>query len=260
MRIRPLAKLVVFVAAMLPTVCLADDPPKVVDVVNQVEGATTILAIVDHGAQVKKGDILFELDSAALKDKLTNQQIVLAQAKAEVENAKKTLEVVTITSQETREGVDEEIKTTENDVKISELDVKIAQAAVEGEKAKLSTNGDETNYNKAKNQLARAQTDLNKNKGKLKSFKDIIGPKRKQEADLNVGTAQTEVKTVEAIYLLEIGKADKIKKMIGFCTVKAPREGQVYYANPNPPRADGYVIEEGATVREKQVVIRIVGE
>lgn len=258
MRIRPITKLAILLLATITTVGLADDPPKVIEIANQVEGQTTILAIVSDGIRVKKGDLLFELDSAGLKDRLTNQQIVVVQAKAEVESAKKTLDVVSLNSQELRESTDEEIKTTENNVRISELDIKITQGMIEGEKIKLQTNGDQTNYNKLVTQLGRAQLDLARHKAKLKSLKDVIGPKRKQEADLNVGKAQTELKTVESIYQLEVGKANKIKKLIEFCTVKSPVDGQVRYAHPDPPRADGYVIEEGATVREKQVVLRII--
>src|SRR5262249_5093485 len=43
------------------------------DVRCQVEGQTTIIKIVPEGTAVKKGEVVCELDSSALKDSLTNQ-------------------------------------------------------------------------------------------------------------------------------------------------------------------------------------------
>ncbi|MGC8641125.1 MAG: hypothetical protein ACP5XB_14765 [Isosphaeraceae bacterium] len=42
---------------------------------SRVEGRTTILSIVPEGTRVKKGDLVCELDSAALRDQLSNQKI-----------------------------------------------------------------------------------------------------------------------------------------------------------------------------------------
>jgi HlyD family secretion protein len=260
MTIRLMTMTVAFLTATTSTLVLADDPPKVVDIVNQVEGQTTILAIVPHGSRIKKGEVLIELDSAPLRDKLTDQQINVVQAKAAFENAKKALEVAAVTAQEIQEGTEEEIKATENAVRIAELDIKIAQTAVDQAKAKIATEGERANYDKALANLARAATTLNRAKGKLKSLKEITAPKRKLESDLNVGKAQTELKANDGIHQLEMGKLDKLRKMIELCTIKSPRDGRVMYANPDPPRADGYQIEEGALVREKQTIVRVVPE
>ena len=43
------------------------------DVFSGVEGSGMILSIVPEGTRVKKGQLVCELDSAALKDQLTNQ-------------------------------------------------------------------------------------------------------------------------------------------------------------------------------------------
>ena len=260
MTIRLMMMTVALWATTTSNFVFADDPPKVVVIVNQVEGQTTILTIVPHGSRVKKGDVLIELDSAPLRDKLIDQQINVVQAKAALENAKKALEVATVTAQEIQEGTDEEIKATENEVRIAELDIKIAQTAVDQTKAKIATEGERANYDKAVARLARVGTTRNRVKGKLKSLKEITAPKRKLESDLNIGKAQTDLNANDGIHQLETGKLEKLRRMIELCTIKSSRDGRVMYVNPDPPRADGYQIEEGALVREKQTLLRIVPE
>ena len=56
-------------------------------VLSAIDGKTSILFIVPHGSTVKKGDLVCELDSAALWDTLTNQMITTAAAKAIFGNA-----------------------------------------------------------------------------------------------------------------------------------------------------------------------------
>src|SRR5262245_59853344 len=63
------------------------------DVLCQVEGATTIISLLPEGTRVKKGDLVCELDSASLRDQLTNQRIATQGARASYQNAKLTHEV-----------------------------------------------------------------------------------------------------------------------------------------------------------------------
>src|SRR5207253_2774123 len=75
------------------------------DVYCQVEGQTTIIKIVAEGSQVKKGDVVCELDSAALKDQLINQRITTKSAEANFQNARLTREVAQIAVTEYIEGI-----------------------------------------------------------------------------------------------------------------------------------------------------------
>src|SRR5262249_76680 len=66
------------------------------DVFNKVEGQLTIISILPEGTRVKKGDLVCELDSSALRDNLVNQKIQTEQAEAAHQNAVLTLEVAKI--------------------------------------------------------------------------------------------------------------------------------------------------------------------
>ena len=52
------------------------------DVYSQVEGGTTIIRLAPEGTKVKKGEIICELDSAALRDSLLIQRITTQSARA----------------------------------------------------------------------------------------------------------------------------------------------------------------------------------
>ena len=57
-------------------------------VYSRIEGQTTVIIILPDGAVVKKGEVVCELDSAALRDQLINQQITVKSAEANYRNFK----------------------------------------------------------------------------------------------------------------------------------------------------------------------------
>lgn len=248
------------VSATLSSVRADEDAPKYANLVNQVEGKTFIISIRSDGSLVKKGDVVCELESAALRDKLTNQEIALIQSKAVVEAARRALEVAQVSAEESAAGIVQEISMTAADIRIAEIDIKIAKEKLETAKVKQKTLGERGDYDKAVTELATAEAALNTGQARLKALKGLTQQRRKAESDLSVSKAQTDLKSSEAIYVLETAKFDKTKKMIDSCVMKAPFDGRIEYANPRVPRADGYQIEEGAAVRLRQVILRIVPE
>ena len=97
-----------------------------------------------------------------------------------------------------------------------------------------------------------------------------ITPNRKKIKDLQsaVEKARAEELAKKAIWALEDSKEKKLERQIANCTIVAPRDGTLVYAAPNRDRVvqkrDGTlvnlpaVIEEGATVRERQILFEIV--
>src|SRR5262245_3017772 len=55
---------------------------RIANALCQVEGGTTIIKLAAEGAIVKKGDLVCELDSAGLRDRLTNLEIAEQRAGA----------------------------------------------------------------------------------------------------------------------------------------------------------------------------------
>ncbi len=61
---------------------------------SEVEGRVAILSLVPEGTRVKKGDVLIQLDTAALSEKRDAEDIYTQNAEAAYINAKESLEVV----------------------------------------------------------------------------------------------------------------------------------------------------------------------
>ena len=58
-----------------------------------VEGQSTILSIVPEGTYVKEGDVLVELDSADLRERIDSQEITVKSAENASMNAKEAFEI-----------------------------------------------------------------------------------------------------------------------------------------------------------------------
>lgn len=98
----------------------------------KVEGGTTIITILAEGTQVTKGQLVCELDSAALNDSLTNQQITTKSADANYKNAILTREVAEIAVTEYVEGIyKQELATVEGEIKLAESELSRSEDRVD---------------------------------------------------------------------------------------------------------------------------------
>jgi HlyD family secretion protein len=111
---------------------------------------------------------------------------------------------------------------------------------------------EELNFEKAKFTLEQAESKKN-------VLTKYTRDKTIKELDSEVKKANSDELAKQATYELEKGKEEKLEKQIANCTLRAPIDGLVVYAN-DPSRMWGSnqsQIEEGATVREHQKVISI---
>ncbi|HPS55834.1 MAG TPA: efflux RND transporter periplasmic adaptor subunit [Sedimentisphaerales bacterium] len=87
------------------------------DLKSEVEGQTTIISIVDEGTEITEEDVknkkvLVELDSADIKEKLTQQEITYLKAEASLTEAKEALDI--------------QIKQNHSDIQAGEMNVRFA--------------------------------------------------------------------------------------------------------------------------------------
>ena len=98
----------------------------------QVEGRTTIISILPEGTKVRKSDLVAELDSASLRDQLTNQKITTQAAQAAYQNARLTQEVAEIAVKEYEEGIyPSESAAILGEIKVAELGLGKTEARLE---------------------------------------------------------------------------------------------------------------------------------
>jgi HlyD family secretion protein len=231
-----------------------------------VEGQVNIIYLVADGSTVKKGQVVCELDSAMLKDQLVNQRIATKSADANHENAKLTREVAEIAVVEYVEGIFKtQFMESEGNIKIAEAELVVAEDQLNAEPKQK---GSELVTKRAKLAVLRARFALEKAQSRQKLLVDYTKGKKIKELHSAVEKARAEELSKKAILALENMKEKRLERQIASCTIVAPSDGTLVYAAPNRNRVvqkrDGTlvnlpaVIEEGATVRERQILFDIV--
>jgi HlyD family secretion protein len=277
---------------------------KNVDLVCEVEArtaqaaATTILQIVKEGTHISKGELLVELDSASLKDQITQQKIKVEQAKASLTKSNTELEI-------TRSQNDSDIQAAQIAVDLTDIDLKkylegdylqerrnidgeivIAQEELNRAKErleyseKLSKKGYISTSEVEADRLAvtKAQNSLNVANEKLRVLDEYTKPRQVKdlgnkldEAKRKLDRVRNEAKAKEAqsesgmlaqklTTETEENTLRKLERQLEKCLIYAPTDGMVVYANDPGAAMRGQPqvqIEEGASVRERQKIIRI---
>lgn len=236
----------------------------VTDVISEVKSKNTpgfsILRIIPEGTVVKKGDFLVELDSSALREERTAEQILVNTAAALVVQSRNLYETALIAKEEYLNGTYvQERQTIESEVFVAEENLSRAEEyhefskrlAAKGYINQLQLEADKFAVEKSRKELDAAKTKLNviDNYTKAKMLKtlesDIAIAKAKWESDKN---------SLE----LEVEKLKEINDQIAKCTLVAPKDGTVTYAhNRENWGGDEFVVKEGAVIRERQAVIRL---
>ncbi|AMV38999.1 efflux RND transporter periplasmic adaptor subunit [Planctomyces sp. SH-PL62] len=231
------------------------------DVYCQVEGQTTIIFILPEGTRVKKGELVCELDSAALRESLINQKISTQGADAAYQQAKLTREVAEIAVKEYEEGIYQQDKATINgEIKLAESDLARAADRVDwanrmfdkGYVSRAQKVSEELNHQKAQFSLEQAMS-------KLTVLENFTKAKTIKELKSDVEKALSDELAKKQTFELEREKEAKFEKQIVNCKLFAPGEGLVVYAN-DPGRNFGSntpQVEEGATVRERQKIFSL---
>lgn len=236
----------------------------VTEVISEVKAKNTpglsILRIVPEGTVVKKGDFLVELDSSALREERTAEQILVNTAAALVVQSRNIYETALIAKEEYLNGTYvQERQTIESEVFVAEENLSRAEEyhefskrlAAKGYINQLQLEADKFAVEKSRKELDAAKTKLNviDNYTKAKMVKtlesDIVIAKAKWESDKN---------SLE----LEEEKLKEMDDQIAKCTLTAPKDGTVTYAhNRENWGGDEFVVKEGAVIRERQAVIRL---
>jgi HlyD family secretion protein len=231
------------------------------DVLCHVEGGTTIISIRPEGTPVKAGDVVCELDSAALSDLLINQRITTQQAEASFKQAKLVREVAEYAVKEYEQGLYlQELATYKGQIALAKSDRERAidrlKWSTEMEKkgyVSLATNiADQLTKQQADFDLEQAQTQLN-------VLEKYTYEKQVKSLKSDVEKANADELSKKSSWTLEQTKEKKLERQIAACTLTAPGDGIVVYAN-DPGRMgqqQAVQIEEGASVRERQKIFSL---
>lgn len=269
-----------------------------VTLVSKVEGSTTIIRIVEEGTSAKQGEVLVELDSSKWRDSETQQRIVVEQADAALKQAIEKREIQ-ITQNESDiaaavlkmelaildldqykngdfgkekddlEGkltlAEEELKRAEESYEFSLQNAKkgyVSQTALEA--ARISKVQKFFARDVARTAV-KVLTDysfkrqIKEKEANAKEFEKELGRVRRK-ASAAMAQAEADLSAAKLTAEVEKSKLDKLRDQIAACTMRAPQDGEVVYANNSSDRrggSDQAQIMEGAQVRERQNIINL---
>ncbi|MDB4545157.1 HlyD family secretion protein [bacterium] len=234
-----------------------------------------VLKVVPEGSMVSEGDFLVELDSTSFEKELEQQNISLANAETGVIQAKSNLETAKATKKEYIEGTfkQEQMK-FENEINKAQNDIISANISLEAarddksHKKKLMAKGyvSQNELRQSENKVIEAenlvqQGELSKKlaKEKLRVLQDISAEKEKIKLDADINAATVKLDSEKKSLAVEIEKMAEIKDMIEKCTIRVPEgvTGQVVYAKESSRSGNDWVLEEGASARQNQVLVRL---
>ncbi|WP_233579141.1 efflux RND transporter periplasmic adaptor subunit [Tautonia sociabilis] len=228
---------------------------------SEVEGQTTIISILPEGTKVVKDQLVCELDSAALKDQLANQQIATERADADYKNAIKTREVAEINVKEYIEGVyPQEEKTVLGEIKLAQSELERAKDRLEWSNDMLELGYISQAQNLSdKYDLQRAEFNLDQANKKLEVLREYTFEKQVKSLEGDVEKAKADELAKKSTFELEKEKEERLRRMIEKCQIFAPGNGIVVYHQEEGRwgSQEGPSIMEGATVRERQTIFKL---
>lgn len=214
-------------------------------------GASVLLEVIPEGTRVKRGDILAELDSAEYVELLRLQEINVERARADKLQAELDHEIARLTLVEFRDGtMKENIEDFQRRITLARSDLERAQDRLNWSQAMRAKGYVSTStVNTDEYTVAQLALALKQEGGAFDVFRKYTAPKtiRELEGEI-IGTGAT----LDYQKLRLQRNQDRfatLKKQVERCTIRAPHDGYVIYAN-DPRR--GIFIEEGLPVYQNQ--------
>lgn len=246
---------------------------------NRVEGRTTLIWIVEEGKMVNKGDLLVELDSSGLEDRLVDREIAIQNAEASYIRAQQELKV-------TKSRTQSEIAEAELTLRFAKLDLEkytgdqgeyaqeldrlqadidIAQEELLRADQKyqdsrgLAGAGFITSLELEGDRLAhqRAQVNLRLARGRLSLSEDYTHNRNLQQkesdversgealerarmrAHADVVQAEATYKAREQEFARQKEQLEHLRRQIALCRIEAPADGMVVYETSANPGRRG---------------------
>ncbi len=265
-----------------------------IDILCEVEGTSTITTIVKEGTSVKKGDVLLTLDSTEIRQKLEDTALQLQKAEADLANAVEMLEIQKDSNATDLEGAMVAVSIAQLELKQYEegtypqqllnaqTEVKMARITLENRLEDLEqskklyaknfvTAADvkkaELDVTNARNALAKAETALkvlteytheieltSKRNAVVQAERRLQRTKRSNASNLSWRSADVNSKERNLNVLKR--RYERLQEQLAACEVKAPSDGMVVYGSSTDRHAQTQ-IQEGAQVRERQLLIRL---
>lgn len=234
------------------------------EVQSQGSAGTRILEIVPEGTYVKQGDVICRLDSSAFETERMKQETVFHTAQAALIQAENDFETAKIAKDEYQNGqfsLDEQ--TIQSEIMLAEENRRKAEDYLKfSDRLRKKGFISGIQYEADKFASEKSKKDLEAAKQKLMVLQKYTERKNLGELESNIRSGEAKLAAQKATRDLEKKRLDIIVAQIEKCTVKAPEDGQVVYASSTESSryysgSSDVLIEEGAMVRERQVIVKL---
>ena len=231
------------------------------DIKCEVAGGSVILWIVADGKQVKKGEKLVELDGSTIEDQINLQKITLEKAIAARIQVEKEFSAAKIAVQEYEEGTFvKEFQLFESQSKIAMENLRSAENSLQHTE-RMARKGYVTPLQLEAQRFAveRAKLDLSTADTARNVLAKFTKAKMIEELQSKRDSAEARWRAEQAACALEEKRLQRLQTQLDKCLVLAPQDGMVIYANEFSSRSSSpqVKIEEGASIRERQSILRL---
>ncbi|HTD68185.1 MAG TPA: efflux RND transporter periplasmic adaptor subunit, partial [Candidatus Limnocylindria bacterium] len=262
---------------------------------SEFEGISRIISIVPEGTYVKQGQVLVELDSSELKDRVNLQEVTyqnndfaFIQAKENlsiqqslVESQIKEAELRVLFAKSDLEkyiegDAPQQINTATNAIIIRREQVQRAKDKLDwtqqlfkkGYASKSELEADGLSAVQAKIAVDQAEEDLRlfkkydlpKSETRLKSAweqAEMELVRLRQRTSNQIAQAEANLRTSQRSLELTHEKLKELKQQLENAKIKAPQDGLVVYASSSFGDRGQMLIEEGAQIRQRQEIIKL---
>jgi HlyD family secretion protein len=215
-----------------------------------VNGASTILSLVPEGSMVKKGDVLCELDSSAYQELVRRQQISLEQVKADHQQAVLALDVAKLTLEAYLKGERLQVGSDyQGKIALATSDLSRQADRLEWVRRMLAKGySSAAQVASEQQQELRLTLSLRSMERGLANYQRFTEPKEVLSLRSDVVGAQATLGYQTTRLNREQDRLAHYEKLLNSCTIRAPHDGYVVYANR---RGRDPEVFEGAAVRER---------
>ena len=238
-------------------------------------GSLSVLSVSPEGQLAKVGEFLVQLDSTSFEKELEQQNIDLVNAETNVIQAESNLASAKATKEEFVEGTfKQEVKGIQNEIYDANSQIEIANQELltataqfahskklqaKGYITKQTLKAEEFSLENAKIGVQKAKLSLDLAMEKKRVLEDISFKKETIQLDADIKTSLVKLGSEKKALQVEKEKLAEIEEMIEKCTIKVPEgvSGQVVYAKESSRGGNDWILEEGTTVRENQVLVRL---
>ena len=262
---------------------------------SEFEGISRIISIVPEGTYAKQGDVLVELDSSELKDRVNQQEVTyqnndfaFIQAKenlsiqqslveSQIKEAELRVEFAKSDLEKYIEGdAPQQINTATNAIIIRREQLQRAQDKLEwtqqlfkkGYASKAEQEADGLSLVQARIAVEQAEEDLRlfrkydlpKSQRRLESAWEqskLELDRLRQRTSNQLAQAEANLRTSQRALELTHEKLKELKQQLENAKIKAPQDGLVVYASSSFGDRGQMLIEEGAQVRQRQEIIKL---